>query len=158
MSVAVDASVLIFFAKLKRIDLFLKLFGRVFASSIVFDEIMRGEKKGFSDCLEVASKVNSKNILIVNIKAKNISGEESTVIAAKEKKLKIVLMDDFAGIQLARFHGLKVYSCPFILLKALKEKFISKNEFEELLNKLLSYNYFISPALMKKIIELSQKL
>ena len=118
---------------------------------------MAGEKKGFLDCLEIQKKVKNKEMILIPTAAKGLSGEESTIFAANAKKIKIVLMDDYAGIRNASLHGLSPYSCPYLLLKALKEKQISKAEFDELLEKLLACNYFISPKLLKKIIEISEK-
>ena len=77
---------------------------------------------------------------------------------AKEKKIGVILMDDYAGIREAKLHGLKVFSCPYLILKALKQEYITKKEFNELLEELLEHNYFISPKLLKKIIEISDKI
>ena len=158
MKSAVDASVLIFFAKLNKLELLPKLFGKLFVSSVVLSEVMNGESKGFREAAEVQKLVSEGKILVVSFKGtKPVSGEKATIAAAKTEKAEAVLMDDFAGIKEAKLQGLKAYSCPFILLKALKLKHISRNEFSELLDRLLSYNYFISPRMLKKIIELSEK-
>lgn len=158
MKAIADTSVLIFFSKMKTLDLLLKLYTQTFITKTVFEEIMAGKEKGFLDCLEVEKKVKEKQISMIKKTHAKLSGEESTIFAAKEKKIKIVLMDDFAGIRKASFEGLIAYSCPYILLKSLKNSHISKKEFDELFGKLLSYNYYISPALLKKIIEISTKI
>ncbi|MDO8634581.1 MAG: hypothetical protein Q7K34_04790 [archaeon] len=158
MRAVADASVLIFFSKMKKLDLLAKLFQEIVVTDTVFDEIMAGKSQGFLDCLEVEKMVKNNEIRLIKTKEKAGSGEDSTIMAAKEKKITVVLMDDYAGIRKAAFWELTAYSCPFILLKALKEKQVSKTGFGELLDKLLSENYFISPRLLKKILELSEKL
>lgn len=157
MKTLADASVLIFFAKLGKLDLLLKIFSNLSVTSIVLSEIMAGKEKGFLECLEVQKKINSKQIRKIKISKKFDSGEDSTIFAAKKHKA-IVLMDDYRGIKKAEFEGLVSYSCPYILLKALKEKLISKKEFDQLLDKILSYNYYISPRLLKEIIEISSRI
>ena len=159
MKAAIDASVLIFFAKMQKLGALLEIFPNLHMSQTVFNEIMEGKKHGFLESIEIEKFVNGKKIVLDSKKQKSgISGEDSTILLAKRKKISTLLMDDFAGIKKAGLFGLKAYSCPFILLKALESKKISKDEFARLLEKLLSFNNFISPRLLKKIIELAEQM
>ena len=157
MKAIADASVLIFFAKLDRLEILSSIYPELYAGGIVLAEVMKGEEKSFQDCLRVESFVREGKLKIVHGSAgKALSGEQETVLLAKKLKIGAVLMDDFSGVRFAKLHGLKAFSCPYILLKALKEGLLSFEEFNSLLDRLLSFNYFISPLLLKKIILLSQ--
>ena len=159
MKAAADASILIFFAKLEKLGLLLRLYPGLCISKTVFDEIMAGNDRWQNECEEIRKLINGKKIIVAAAKGKeNLSGEKSTIMLAKSKKIGIVLMDDYAGSREAKLHGLKVYSCPYLILRALKHKYIAKKEFDRLLEGLLEYNYFISPKLLKKIIEISDKI
>ena len=156
MKAVADASVLIFFAKLDRLEILSSLYPGLYAGGTVLAEVMKGEEKGFQDCLRVKAFANEGKLKIVRGSGKALSGEQETVLLAKKLKIGAVLMDDFSGVRFAKLHGLKAFSCPYILLKALKEGLLSFEEFNSLLDRLLSFNYFISPLLLKKIIQLSQ--
>ena len=156
MKAVADASVLIFFAKLDRLEILSSIYPELYAGGIVLAEVMKGEEKSFQDCLRVESFVREGKLKIVHGSGKALSGEHETVLLAKKLKIGAVLMDDFSGVRFAKLHGLKAFSCPYILLKALKEGLLSFEEVNSLLDRLLSFNYFISPLLLKKIILLSQ--
>ena len=157
MKAVADSSVLIFFAKIRRLDILKKLFGELYASGTVASEILRGRGEGYSGADEFEAFSQSGQLSLVG-GATLASGEDATIALAKKINAGVVLMDDYAGNKKARLAGLRVRSCPFLLLFALKKGLISKMEFDRLLDLLLSFNYFISPRMLKKVIEAGEKL
>ena len=86
------------------------------------------------------------------------AGERSVIEAALEHKVGRVLLDDLTAIKVARYFGLNVSSTPFVLLLALKNKKIEKQEFVRLFDKLITdFNYRISPVLYKEIMQFAEK-
>src|SRR3989344_4063347 len=118
-----------------RLDILVKLFAKIYVNSVVRDEVLgydsHKERGALAEFIKRAQIVESKKYL----------GEDSAIEVAKSKNTRVFLVDDFVAIKKAKMEGLEVYSCPFLLLLALKKKIISKQEFDGLLDTLLSFNY-----------------
>ena len=156
MKAVADSSVLIFFSKMGRLGLLCELF-KVIASRAVVAEVLAGKESHPEGMGNFESFISGRRIKVFP-GGGHALGEDATIALATSKKIPVVLMDDYVGCRKARLHGLKIYGCPFILLLALQKKIISKAEFDGLLDLLLSFNYFISPALLRKITAAAEKL
>ncbi len=154
MKASTDASVLIFFAKMNRLDLLMELFSELYVSNVVMNEVLP-DGQAHEEIPALKKFIIGSAKIIASRKA---LGEDSAIEVAKTKKAKIILADDFVAIKKAKFLGITVYSCPFILLLALKRKLVSLEEFNALLDSLLSFNYFISPKALRLVIETSNRL
>ncbi|MEK6979599.1 MAG: hypothetical protein AABW86_05225 [Candidatus Micrarchaeota archaeon] len=163
MGIVVNASPLIFLSKLNKLDILGELFEDVFTTDEVAVEVLAGLEYGYSDALVVKKSIEEKRILLLkstkSSRFENLgAGERSVIEAALEHKVGRVLLDDLTAIKVARYFGLNVSSTPFVLLLALKNKKIEKQEFVRLFDKLITdFNYRISPVLYKEIMQFAEK-
>ncbi len=157
MKAAADASVLIFFAKLGRLDILSMLF-QVHASQTVFNEVLAGKDRNPHEVGLIEGMIGAKKLVLIKDSGKAKTGEESVIEVARNSGCKTILMDDLSGIRVAKAQGMAAYSSPFILLLALRQRIIGPAEFEALLDRLLGFNYFISPRLLRLVLEKSRKL
>ena len=153
---------MIFLAKLERMDC-LRLYENVFTTNLVIEEIERGLEKGFKEALAVKKLVNEGFIVVKKVKGKKNGfglhpGELSVIELAKKMKVKEFIVDDRKAIQVAKYFGLQVVSTPFLLLLNLKAKCIDYHEFEDAIDGLIGFGYFISPNLYVKILEKAKEL
>ena len=77
-------------------------------------------------------------------------GEAEVIAIAKEKKFQIVCIDEFAGRQYAKLHGLEVIGTLGILLIAKQKSYIS--ELRPLLQELINSNRHIGKILCNQIL------
>jgi len=170
MKAVINASPLIFLAKLGKLQLLSKLFEDVYVPEQVLNEVLRGLEGGFKDALQIKDQVEKGKIKKVEVRTQNEKfktlglhlGELAVLSYAKEKDISNVIVDDYSAIKAAKYFGLRPISTPFILLRALKEKDISYADFKDSLDELMDQKYRISPKLYMKILEkardISQKL
>ncbi|HLC36696.1 MAG TPA: DUF3368 domain-containing protein [archaeon] len=160
-----DASPLILFAKIKKIDLILDLFKEpVIIEETVKKEIIdAGLRERFSDAIYLNKLVNEKKIHVKQAKkfTKIIGiheGEAKTIFLALELKEENILIDEEDGRAAARALGLKPKGSLFILLQSAKNKKISKKEAIAALNLLIKNNYRISSKYYSQFLEKLEEL
>lgn len=153
-----NATVPILFSKLGRFDLLKNIFNLVFIPQAVKREILeKKEKSGEILLLENELRDYLKVIEIKRKKDLPLGGGESEATSlCLEKNIKIFLSDDKKAREIARAFGLETMGSLGILLKNLQNKKITKKEFLELLEKLLSKSYYISTELYNRILGLSE--
>jgi predicted nucleic acid-binding protein len=122
------------------------------------DEVEKGLEQGYQEVLLIRKFVEEG--LIVIRRAKNHKktfglhpGELSVIQLAKKMKIKELIVDDRKAISVAKYFGLKVVSTPYLLLKSLKAKKITYEEFKDSFEGLIGLGYFISPDLYIRILE-----
>lgn len=152
-----NASPIIFFCKLKKVELLIKLFKKIYISEKVFDEISK-RKDEFSYLKKHIShfkveKVKGK-ILIPQLH----EGESETINLALNKKSRLVLLDDKKARIIAKNMGLNIKGTLGVLLSMLDKKYISYNEFKELLDKLISNNFRISISVYNEVLKYAEKI
>ncbi len=165
MNVVVNASPLIFLAKLNKIELLKMLFAQTFTTDDVLEEVYGGLQKGYQDAIQIKEAVQNNDLRILKIKQKLAfdvvlgRGEQSVLEAALSYTIPTVLLDDLDAIKIARYLKLEVISTPFILLRALQDKKLQPDDFVDLFERLVEkYNYRISPVLYKKILDSAKKI
>ena len=84
-------------------------------------------------------------------------GELSVIQLAKKLKIDIIIVDDNAALNVAKYFGLKPISTPYLLTMAVKSKILNKEDFKSALEKLISFNYYLSPTLYNKILKVVEK-
>jgi len=166
MRATINASPLIFLAKLDRISLLNELLTEFRVSDIVWEEVVKkGLDYRYAEAESARRLVNNRIMKVEKGKAKKLAekfgihtGEASTMLLAKELNFEYVIADDRAAIKVAKVLGLKPLSTPFILLKALKEHRITYEEFTDLFEKLIAFGYHISLGLYREILERAEKM
>ena len=155
MSIVVNSTPLISLSILNQLDLLLKIFGDVIVPSVVYDEIIvNGKgKAGYSNL----SKIDWFNVINVeNIGQKQSimieldEGEAEVITIAKEKGIKLVCVDEFAGRRYAKLLGLEVIGTLGVLLIAKQKNYVS--ELKPLFQKLLASNRHIGKPLCNQIL------
>jgi len=166
MKAAINASPLIFLAKLDMLHV-LNMYEKVYSTSEVLSEVLKGIEIGYEDALLVKKFVDESKIHKFRTKARLEKyetllglhrGEISVLLAARELKLDHVIIDDKRAIKAARYFGLKPISTPFVLLEALRRGEFIFSRFEECMNKLVAFGYRISPRLYIQVLRRAKEL
>lgn len=162
MKAAINASPLIFLAKLDMLDC-LRFYDKVYTTSLVIKEIEKGFNKGYQEALPIKKMIEEGFIVAKKTKTKKEGfglhpGELSVIDLAKKMKIKEIIVDDRKAISVAKYFGLKVVSTPFLFLRNLKAGRIDYRKFENAFEGLMGFGYFISPDLYVKILEKAREL
>jgi uncharacterized protein len=142
-----NASPLIIFSKVKRLDLLCGVTDGIIIPQAVYEEVVvQGQIIHASDALLVKDFVDKGNICVCPLnkegkkKAKHLEqmyrnidyGEAETIALALEKKEKMVLIDEKNAREVAKLHGLIPKGSLYILLLAFQKKHISEKEVKDI--------------------------
>ena len=167
MKAAINASPMIFLAKLDMLHLLNVIYEEVYSTPEVIAEVLGGIEIGYGDAISVKKFVDEGKIHELKTKARLEKyeallglhkGEISVLLAARELKIDHVIVDDKRAIGAAKYFGLKPISAPFVLLEALRRKKLTFSRFKECMGKLIDFGYHISPRLYMQIIECAEEL
>jgi len=161
-----DASPLIWLSKIGKITLLRKLFGEVVIPEEVYREVVeRGLEEGLSDALVVkegvdegwikVSKLNEKEVDLCRRLVEHASeihlGEAQAIVLAREGDA-LLLMDESSGRAFAETWGLRVRGTLYVLLRALREGILGKDEAREAILELVEKGFRIDPRLLARIL------
>lgn len=161
----VDASPLIWLAKIGRINLLQKLFGKVVIPEEVYREVVEtGLREGLSDALAVKEGVDNGWIEVSGLNEKDIElyqkivehasevhrGEAQAIVLARNRNA-LLLMDESCGRGLAETLGLRVRGTLYIVLFALREGMLDKGEAKEIMLQLVEKGFRVDPKLLARI-------
>lgn len=160
-----NASPLIIYGTINRIDLLLNVFGEITIAEEVFNEVVvRGKAINSPDAFIIEKYVTSNKIKVVALSSdvkRNAErlcaiysqldlGEAQTVALALQKKSREVLIDESIARTIARFHGLNPRGSLGVLLLAFKNKLVTEREVEEMLSLILSTKFRISASVLER--------
>ena len=160
-----NATPLIYLAKIKKYILLKSLFGKIIISQEVKIEIVdEGKKLKQPDALLIEREMEDGFIEVKKV-GKLIEttlelelGELSTLSLAKKLKIDEVLIDETLGRSAARIIGLVPKGTLYVLLKNLKLKKITFDEFLNILNELLESGFRLKEEIYIKAIEEAKKI
>ena len=167
MKAAINASPMIFLARLDMLHLLNVIYEEVYSTPEVLAEVLGGIKAGYENAISVKKFVDEGKIHELKTKAHLEryeallglhKGEISVLLAARELKIDYVIVDDKRAIKAAKYFGLKPISTPFVLLEALKRKKLNFSRFKECMGKLIDFGYYVSPKLYMRIVERAEEL
>ena len=157
-----NTSPLLYLAKLGKLELLKILFNRVVIAEEVYKEVVvRGKERGFIDALAVEKAINDGWIEVREIGyLKNVekyaseidAGELETIQLAHELRASVVLIDDAPARIIAQNLNLSVRGTLYVIVKSYKKKLTSKIETKDLLSRLISLGFRISPELYGKVL------
>ncbi|AJF59518.1 MAG: nucleic acid binding protein [archaeon GW2011_AR10] len=150
MIVVSNASPLIFFIKLERLDLLEKLFTKIVMPEQVFFEVSVKETAGNE--IKASAFIEVKKFFL----KKDISlgkGETAAILLALQLKTSKVLLDDRKARIAAKSFGLKPIGTLGLLVLAREKNLITKKEFSKLLNELVKNGFRISIELYKEALK-----
>ena len=163
-----NSSPLILLAKIGKLSLLEKLYGRVLIPNEVYREvIIEGKKENYSDAALVEKDIN--NFIFVKglaqehkkeaEKFKGIIGlgESEAIQLCLQEKSKSLLMDNLSPRKIAESRGLECTSAPGVLLESLKSKIITSNDYESGIKELSKYAW-LSGDIVANFLEIGYKL
>ena len=160
-----NATPLIYLAKIKKYSLLKSLFDKIIISQEVKIEIVdEGEKLKQADALLIEREIEVGFIEVMKVeKLLETSlelelGELSTLSLAKKLKIDEVLIDETLGRSAARIIGLVPKGTLYVLLKNLKLKEITFDDFLNILNELLESGFRLKEEIYIKVIEEAKKV
>jgi len=162
-----NTSPLIWLSKIGKIALLKKLYGEVTIPEEVYKEaIERGLEERFSDALVLKEGVDQGWIKVSKLNERMIKlcqkimehafeihlGEAQAIILARETRSPL-LMDESSGRAFAETWGLKVKGTLYVIMKALREEILNKDEAKEAVLQLISKGFRIEPKLLARILK-----
>lgn len=153
MKTIIDTSTLISLARIGELERLLKVRAKIIIPEIVYTEaVLDGIKKDIADAflidvflknslveIKKISK-NSLETLSKKLKKELYSGDRDVLaLGIQEKALEIITNDDGLG-KIASYLGFKVAASPDLFFECLKNKLISRDDFENGLRKLVLEN------------------
>ncbi|AEM74929.1 DUF3368 domain-containing protein [Caldicellulosiruptor acetigenus] len=158
MIVVSNTTPIIVFAKLERLDILENLFGTIYISPSVYQELTYSskfeEEKGRimnAAFLKIKELRNEFAAEILQRTQAIDKGESETIILAKESNADLLIMDEKKGRSVAKLLGLRLTGSLGILLKAKEVGVVS--QIEPLIKKLIKENIRISPQLVEEILK-----
>lgn len=156
MRAGIDASPLIFLAKLDALDV-LTYYQEVLTTGEVLAEVLPETGVDDPETLRVRQTLEAGVVKEVETSGRLDRdfglgrGETSLLVLAGQERLDEVIVDDRAAIGVAKYLGLRAVSTPFLLLRERAAGRWSLNRFERSLEQLLDANYYLSPRLLERI-------
>lgn len=169
----VNASPLILYGKINKIDFLCRIFPEIIISEEVYREVVvRGLEKKFPDALIVKSFVDEGKIKIkklnkefekeANRLAEIYSSldlrEAQTIALVLQEKGKEVLIDEELARKVARLKGLVPYGSLRVILLAYHKKIIKKEEVLFILRELISAGLRVNAEVLDRFYELFEKM
>jgi len=166
MKATINASPLIFLAKIDKINLLGMILTDFRVTDIVWEEaVKKGLEHRHVEAEFIQRIVGNRVVEAEKEKAEKMAekfsiyiGEASTILLAKKLYFEHVLVDDRVAIKVAKIMGLKPLSTLFILLEALKKHHLTYGQFVSCFEKLTSYGYYISPVLSREILKRAEEM
>ena len=167
MPIVSNSSPLIWLSKIGKISLLEHLFGEVVIPEEVYKEVdERGLNEGLSDALILKECVNQGWIKVSKLDERNIDlcrrimehaaeihlGETQAILLAREIN-SLILMDESCGRAFAETWGLKVRGTVYLILKALREGLLNKDEAKEAVSSMINKGLRIEPKLLTRILK-----
>lgn len=160
-----NATPLIYLAKIGKLRLLRRIFGQVIISEEVKREVVDGGKKlGKMDAYLVEKEIKegwikvSKIEELIDIPIKLEKGEVATLSLAKNLEVREVLVDEICARTASEILGLTPRGTIFVLLKALKIKEISFDEFLRILEKLLKEGFRLREEVYIEAVKTAKKI
>ncbi|MEK6936597.1 MAG: hypothetical protein AABW58_00840 [Nanoarchaeota archaeon] len=138
----IDSSTIISFAKIQKLDLLKLLKTKIETIEEVYEEcVKKGINLGYADAIKIKKIFDEKIIMISNIKKyeefSGVSKIDSKVINFAKEKKDYLFVDDVKLGRRAKAENIEVRNAPDILLHLTKTNRLTKEEFNELLQKLI---------------------
>jgi len=158
-----NSTVLIYLAKLNKLDLLRKLFGKVIIPNAVYGEVVVvGKEKNYVDAKLVEKAINDEWILVKETKVlellENVGidrGELESISLANNLK-EGILLDQTHARYAAEMVGLKPHGTLYVLFLSLSKKLITYDEYLELLEKLINYGFRMSEEVYLEAVKMGK--
>lgn len=164
--VAADATVLIFLAKLDRLDLLEDHYDRVLIPSIVYDEVVTaGRRIGAPDAAVVDESVSAGWLDVVTVDGRDEvarfdleAGEAAVLSIAVNRSHDLVLADEESVRQVARYLDIRPRGTLYFLLSEVRDGDRSFDDFVGVLERLLNEGFYLDEAVYLEAIRAARRL
>ncbi|MCH8003081.1 MAG: DUF3368 domain-containing protein [Nanoarchaeota archaeon] len=168
----INASPLIIFGKLNKIDILKKIYGYIEITNGVYQEVViNGIKKNSNDAFIIKEYIDNKDIKIVNLtekiigKAKKIAviygidtGEAETIALALQLNKKGAIIDEISAREAAKAFGIKPIGTLRVLIMAYKDNLINAIEIKGLISEMENSKYRFSPKVLIEFWDLFERI
>lgn len=139
-----NTSSILFIAKIDRFDLLKNKFSEILIPKEVLDEIFQKDAPENliinRELINFLKKTETKNLRDFRLD----KGEQAAISLCIEKDIRTFISDDKKARKFARAIGIDTMGVAGILLWNFENKKITKEEFEELLNRLIALGHYLS--------------
>ena len=167
-----NASPLIIFGKLNKIDILRRVFRNIEITKEVFNEVvLKGIEKNSKDALIIKEHIDNKTIKVFGLKERfyntankiqtiyNLDiGEAETIALALQLNKKEIIIDEISAREAAKAFGIKPIGSLKVLITAYRCNLINKQEVHELINEMENSKYRFSPKVLLEFWELFEKI
>ncbi len=154
-----NSTPLIYLARLRKIDLVIKMYGKIIIPREVYDEvIVKGKLLQKTEVVLLEELIKNASIIIqeagkLHHEIKSIHlGEAKAINLCLQQNTKKILIDDKDAYELCKFFHLTPIRTTAFLLSCVREKLITKKEFKELLIELSKEGYFMSAEVFQLLV------
>lgn len=161
MDIIVNATPLINFASINRLDILKSLFSKIIVPSQVWEEVVtKASEYETSKVIKSADFITVKKakdeILYKTLLMDINKGEAEAIVLALETKAELVILDEKEARDYAEYYGLNFTGTVGCLLKAKREDIINKIK-PMLDNIMIKGNFWLSDDVYNKAIELAKE-
>lgn len=166
MMIIKDSMVLIHLAKLSLLEKSCNFFKKTAIPELVYQEVLKGEEKGFPDASIIIGLIKAKKITVKKVKNKalikkanqfNIQRGEAEVVALYwQEKASLVATDDDNIRKKKILLNIEVIGTPAITLKLYKEKIIDRYKAEQCIGELRKIGWFSNAVLDIMLMEVKE--
>jgi len=168
----INASPLIIFGKLNKLDILKKIYSNIEITNEVYQEVViNGIKKNSKDAFIIKEHIDNKDIKVIDLaekfidKAKKIQliynidfGEAETIALALQLSKKEAIIDEIAAREAAKAFGIKPIGTLKVLLMAYKDNLINTKEIKELISEMENSKYRFSPKVLIEFWNLFERI
>lgn len=152
-----DSSPLIYFARAGRLEILREIYGEVFTSEGVIEEVMIEGKPGLSQLKDALSKgwlkTEGAKVDFDHV-AEGIERTDAELIYVAKLRGVALLSNDRALMNCARSHGVKTRWLTLALLDAIDKQVLSPQEAEDLLMELIDSGIRVKSEVLARILRL----
>jgi len=159
-----DAMVIIHLAKITLLEKSCNYFKKVAIPDKVYEEIIAGKEKGYSEVIIIDNLIKMKKIEVKKTNNKlyikklnefNIHGGEAEAVALYlEEKAEYLASDDDNLRRKREMLNINIIGTPAIIIKLFKEKNIEKDKFLESVRKLKEIGWFSNSVIDKMLMDI----
>jgi len=159
-----NATPLIYLARVGRLDLLRAIFGKVLIPEEVRREVVdEGKRLGKPDASVVEKALEEKWIEVLSAEAIHLPvtlhpGERAVVSLAKQRGIKIVLMDEPSARLAARLSDLEPRGTLYVLLEALRRNQLDLDGFLDVLRRLVEQGYRLREEVYLEVVRRAREI
>jgi predicted nucleic acid-binding protein len=159
MKIVVNASPLIFLAKIHKLELLIELLEEVIIPMQVFAEVVtKGKEKGMNDAFLIENFTGSEKIKLKNVDIHGLEGlpmgegEKAVIALARKEGIDYVLIDERKARFFAKIFKLNPRGVFWVLSLACSKDKISRQELKKLVLRVVQEEYRIKEEILARFL------